>query len=102
MGTRNKPNNICSKCGREYNLWCTRCRAKEEQERLPEIMDSYGLTADTLIAELAAHVAGGHFPALSLALGMKGLGAVKRVELDGEMKHTGFGDLLKAAENEEE
>lgn len=101
MSTPNKPNNICPKCGKEFNLWCTRCRVVEDQERLPEIMDSYGLTVDSLIGELALHVAGGHFPALSLALGMKGLGALKRVELGGEVKHTMFGDLLKAAEDDE-
>ena len=79
----------CPDCGRKYFNWCVYCMAQQEVESVPQLMEKWGLSTDNLIQELAYHVSQNSFPAVSLALSLRGIGVTKRVEFEGKLDITG-------------
>jgi hypothetical protein len=80
LGMRN-----CPDCGRQYFNWCIYCQAQKEVETIPQTMEKFGLSIDTLILELANHIGQNSFPALDLAFKLRGINVSKRVEFEGKI-----------------
>ena len=72
---------MCSECGSFYMNFCLHCKKADLDERVWELLDRFGLNEEELIRILAAHVNGGSFPALNLAVTLKDMKPASRSEV---------------------
>jgi len=73
---------VCEDCGGFYLHFCLRCTKTGLAERVWNLMTENGLNEETLIKLLSEQVKDGNFSALNLAIAMRDMKPVNKVEVN--------------------